>query len=53
MQANSDNTTEIHTAVVYGAIYIIAGTSDLMMADDLIVLAGQIRNISNFDFFCD
>ena len=51
-QADSGNTTEANASFGYGGFYNTALTSDVRMADDFIVPAGQTWNVTNFAFFC-
>lgn len=45
------NTTESNTNAGYGAFFTAAGTNSLQLADDFVVPAGQVWNVTSFDFY--
>ena len=51
-QAYAGNTTEANSSFGFGGIYNTALTTDIRLADDFTVPAGQTWNIVNFAFFC-
>lgn len=51
VQNNTGSTTESNTNAGFGALFNNAGTNSLQLADDFVVPAGQVWNISSFDFY--
>lgn len=51
VQSETGNTTESNTNFGYSAYYLADGSTSFAMSDDFEVPAGEVWNVSSFDFF--
>lgn len=51
LQSDAGNTTESNGSFGFSAYYITAGTTSFALADDFVVPAGEIWDVTSFDFF--